>query len=226
MGVLAAMVASGATRPGQTTTGIATTASEPTITLPTTDSTTTTTTTAEQPIAPGVKIGGVAVGGLTPTQAYQAVAKAFDRPLVLLVGRRRLSVPPGKFGAVAYVLRSVERARTAPPGTSIRLDVGVSPKRVGAWLRALGRRFDRKAVDAQLSLRNLKPYLSRERAGFLVLQRPSSAAIRRAIQANRRTPVRLKAKTLAPSVTRRNFGPVIVIHRGRNLLNLYKGRRS
>src|SRR5439155_5180508 len=67
MGVLAAMVASGATRPWDTTTGsIATTASEPTITLTTTDSMTT----VEQPIAAGVKIGGVPVGGLTPTRAY------------------------------------------------------------------------------------------------------------------------------------------------------------
>ena len=221
-GVLTAVVAAGATRPGQTTTSIATTASEPTITSTTTESTTTT---ADQPIAPGVKIGGVPVGGMTPTLAYQAVTKAFDRPLVLLVGRRRLSVPPGKFGAVAYVLRSVEQARTAPPGTSIRLDVGVSPKRVAAWLRALGRRFDRKVVDAQLSLRNLKPYLSRERTGFAVIQRPSSAAIRLAIQVNRRTPVRLQTKTLRPAVTRRNFGPVIVIHRGGNLLDLYNGMR-
>ena len=222
MGVLAAMVASGATRPGDTTTGsIATTASEPTITLPTTDSTTT----VEQPIAPGVKIGGVPVGGLTATQAYQAVTKAFDRPLVLLVGRHRLSVPPDRFGAVAYVLRTVERARTAPPGTSLRLDVGVSPQRVGAWLRALARRFDRKVVDAQISLRNLKPFLSRERVGFVVLQRPASAAIRRAIQANRRAPIRLQTRILRPAVTRQNFGPVIVIHRGGNLLNLYSGMR-
>jgi lipoprotein-anchoring transpeptidase ErfK/SrfK len=217
-GMSAAVVAVGAVRPGDTTTSIATTATEPTVTLPTT-------TTEEQTIAPGVTIGGVAVGGMTPTQAYQAVTNAFDRPLVLLVGRHRFSVPPGRFGAVAYVLRSVERARLAPAGTSVRLDVGISVSRVAAWLRAVGRRVDRKVVDAQLSLRNLTPYVTRERIGFQLLERQASAAIRRAIQANRRTPIRLPTKTLQPTVTRRDFGPVIVIHRGRNLLDLYSGMR-
>ena len=150
------------------------------------------------------------------------MTKAFDQPLVLLVGRHRLSVPPDRFGAVAYVLRSVERARTAPPGTSLRLDVGVSPSRVGVWLRALARRFDRKVVDAQLSLRNLEPFVSRERVGFVVLQRPAAVAIRRAIQANRRAPIRLRTRILRPAVTRQSFGPVIVIHRGGNLLNLFQ----
>jgi lipoprotein-anchoring transpeptidase ErfK/SrfK len=220
-GTLAAVVAAGTTRVGQTT-SIATTASEPTTT---TTTTTGTTTTVEQTAAAGVTIGGVSVGGLTATQAYQAVTKAFDRPLVLLVGRRRLRVAPGRFGAVAYVLRSVNRAMIAPPGTAVRHDVGVSRTRVGGWLRALGRRVDRKAVDSQLSLRNLKPFLSRDRAGFQLVQRPSSAAIRLAIQTNRRAPVRLKTKTLNPAVTRRNFGPVIVIHRGLNRLNLYAGMR-
>jgi lipoprotein-anchoring transpeptidase ErfK/SrfK len=217
-GLLAAVVAAGAVRPGDTTTSIATTATEPTVTLPTT-------TTEERPIAAGVKIGGVAVGGMTPTEAYQAVTAAFDKPLVLLVGRHRFSVPPGRFGAVAYVLRSVEKARVAPAGSSVRLDVGVSPKRVADWLRTVGRRVDRKVVDAQLSLRNLEPYVSRERIGFQLLERQASAAIRRAIQANRRSPVRLPTKTLQPAVTRRDFGPVIVIHRGGNLLDLYNGMR-
>jgi lipoprotein-anchoring transpeptidase ErfK/SrfK len=217
-GLLAAVVAAAAT-PGQTTT-IATTASEPTTTT-----TTTGTTTTESTIAPGVTIGSVAVGGMTATEAYQAVTNVFERPLVLLVGRRRLTVPVGRFGAVAYALRSVNRALVAAPGEAVRLDVGVSPQRVAAWLRALGRRVDRPVVDSRLTLRNLAPFLSRERTGFQLLERKSSASIRRALQANRRTPVRLPTKTLRPNVTRRNFGPVIVIHRGANRLNLYKGMR-
>ena len=218
-GLLAAVVATAANRPVQTTT--ATTATEPT----TTSATTATTTTPEQTIADGVTIGGVPVGGMTATQAYQAVTKAFYRPLILVVGRHRLSVPASTFGAVPYALRSVNRALVAPAGTTVRLDVGVSPKTVAAWLSRLARRFDRKAIDAQLSLRDLKPFISHERTGFQLLQRQSSAAIRRAIQANRRTPVRLPTKTLLPAVTRRSFGPVIVIHRGGNRLDLYDGMR-
>jgi lipoprotein-anchoring transpeptidase ErfK/SrfK len=219
-GGLLAAVGAAAIRPGDTTT-IATTAS----TEPTTIETTTGTTTTEQTIADGVTIGGVAVGGMTAPQAYQAVTKVFDRPLVLLVGRLRLSVPPGRFGAVAFVLRSVNRAMVAPAGTAIRLDVGIGQQRVAAWLRALARRVDRKALDSTLSLRDLKPYISPERTGFQLLQRPASAAIRRAIQTNRRTPIRLQTKTVQPKVTRRTFGPVIVIHRGLNQLDLYDGMR-
>src|SRR6185437_3249427 len=127
-GLLAAVVATAANRPAQTTT--ATTASEPT----TTSTTTGTTTTTEPTIADGVTIGGVAVGGITATQAYQAVTKAFYRPLILVVGRHRLSIPASTFGAVPYALRSVNRALVAPAGTAVRLDVGVSPKTVAAWL--------------------------------------------------------------------------------------------
>jgi lipoprotein-anchoring transpeptidase ErfK/SrfK len=221
-GLLAAVVATADARPAQTTT--ATTASEPTTTS-TTSTTTGTTTTAEQTIADGVTIGGVAVGGMTATQAYQAVTKSFYRSLVLVVGRHRLSVPPTAFGAVPYALRSVNRALVAPAGTAVRLDVGVSPKTVGEWLGRLAQRVDRKAVDAKLSLRKLEPFISRERTGFQLLQRQSSAAIRRALQANRRTPIRLPSKTLVPTVTRRGFGPVIVIHRGGNRLNLYDGMK-
>jgi lipoprotein-anchoring transpeptidase ErfK/SrfK len=216
-GVLAALAAAAAGGRAQTTT--ATTATEPvTTTLPTT-------TTTEPTIAADVTIGGVPVGGMTATQAYRAVTRVFDRPLVLLVGKKRFSVAPTRFGAVAYALRSVNKALVAPAGTAVRLDVGVSPQRVASWLGALGRRLDRKPLDSQLSLRNLKPYLSPERTGFLLMERQSSAAIRRAIQANRRAPIRLPSKVIRPSVTRRTFGPVIVIHRGQNRLNLYNGMR-
>ena len=81
-------------------TSIATTAAtEPTTVSSTTASTTTTTsstttTTTAQTIAAGVRIGGVRVGGLTPAAAYQAVRHAFDAPLVLVVGRHRLTVAP------------------------------------------------------------------------------------------------------------------------------------
>ena len=218
-GLLAAVVAAAANGPLQTTT--ATTASEPT----TTTTTTATTTTTEQTIADGVTIGGVAVGGMTATEAYEAVTKSFYRPLILVVGRHRLSVPASAFGAVPYALRSVNRALVAPAGTAVRLDVGVSPKAVGAWLRRLANRVDREAIDARLSLRDLKPFISRERTGFQLLQRQSSAAIRRAIQANRRTAIRLPTKVLQPKVTRNGFGAVIVIHRGANRLELYDGMR-
>jgi lipoprotein-anchoring transpeptidase ErfK/SrfK len=191
----------------------------------TTASTTTTTTTAPQTIASGVRIGGVRVGGLTPGDAYDAVRRAFDEPLVLLVGRHRLEVAPGTFGAVAYVLGAVDRARTAPAGTSIRLQVTVRRRRVADYVARLAGKLDRAPVEARLSLRNLAPWLSKERPGLALRQKPAVRTIVTALQANRRAPLRLRQDVVPPKVTRAAFGPVIVIRRASNRLQLYRGMR-
>jgi lipoprotein-anchoring transpeptidase ErfK/SrfK len=201
---------------------------ETTTTESTTTTTTTTTTTVPVPqrIATGVTIGGVPVGGMTPADAYTAVRKAFDRPLVLRVGKRRFAVPPEKLGAVAYALRAVERAKTAAPGTAIRLNVAISGRKVRGYVARLARRLDRVAVDSQLSLRRLKPWLSQSRTGAALKRKQAVRLIVSALTANRRKPIRLRQAVLAPRVTRKNFGPVIVIRRSSNRLFLYRGMRQ
>ena len=201
----------------------ATTATEPTIT--TTTTTATTTTPAPQRIAPGVTIGGVRVGGMTPTEAYSAVRAAFERPLVLLVGKHRLAVGPEKLGAVAYALGAVERARTAPAGTAIRLPVAVKRGKVRTYVARVAHRLDRAPVDSQLSLRRLKPWLSPSRPGVALKRKPAVRLIVSALTANRRRPIRLRQVVVAPRVTRKNFGPVVVIRRTSNQLFLYRGMR-
>ena len=42
---------------------------------------------------------------------------------------------------------------------------------------------------------------------------------------SRRAPVSLPAVKLVPAVTRKSFGPIVVIHRGQNRLQLYRGMR-
>ena len=198
-----------------------TTGTEPvTSTLPTTS---TTTTTASPRIAAGVTVGGVAVGGMTPADAYTAVRNVFERPLVLLVGKHRFQAAPESLGAVAYALKAINRATTAAPGTSVRLDVTVSRRRVVAYVTGLARRLDRPAVDSQLSLRNLKPWISQSRKGVSLRQKPAVRAILAALAANRRSPIRLRQTVLAPKVTRSSIGPVIVIRRSSNHLYLYRG---
>ena len=221
-GGLAAVVAAAPGAIGAVLDTTATTASEPTVTL----TTTTTTSTTAQRIAAGVTVGGVAVGGMTPTDAYTAVRNAFERPLVILVGRHRLTVSPEKLGAVAYALKAIDRAGTAAPGTAIKLDVAVSRRKVSAYVNRLARQFDRAPVDAQLSLRRLKPWLSPSRTGVSLRQKPAVRLIVAALTANRRTPIRLRQTAVAPKVTRANFGPVIVIRRSSNRLNLYRGMRE
>src|SRR5438270_198925 len=57
-------------------------------------------------------------------------------------------------------------------------------------------------------------------------QRIAAGVIVAALTANRRTPIRLRQTAVAPKVTRANFGPVIVIRRSSNRLNLYRGMRE
>jgi lipoprotein-anchoring transpeptidase ErfK/SrfK len=221
-GGLTAVVASapGAIGALLASTSTATTGTEPvTGTLPTTS----TTTTASPRIAAGVTVGGVAVGGMTPTDAYTAVRNVFERPLVLLVGKHRFQVAPESLGAVAYALKAINRAATAAPGTAVHLDVTVSRRKVVAYVAGLAGRFDRPAVDSQLSLRNLKPWISQSRKGSSLRQRPAVRVIVAAVQANRRSPIRLRQTVIAPQVTRSSFGPVIVIRRSSNHLYLYHG---
>jgi lipoprotein-anchoring transpeptidase ErfK/SrfK len=217
--VVAAPGAIGALLASTTT---ATTGTEPaTGTLPTTS--TTTTTTAPARIASGVTVGGVAVGGMSPADAYTAVRNVFERPLVLVVGKHRFQVAPESLGAVAYALKAINRAVTAAPGTAIRLGVTVSRRKVVVYVAGLARRLDRPALDAQLSLRNLKPWISQSRTGLSLRQKQAVRLIVAALTANRRSPIRLRQTVIAPKATRSSFGPVIVIRRSSNQLYLYHG---
>ncbi|TMK61544.1 MAG: hypothetical protein E6G53_16190 [Actinobacteria bacterium] len=99
----------------------------------------------------------------------------------------------------------------------------MSRRKVSAYVSRLARRFDRAPVDAQLSLRRLKPWLSPSRTGVLLRQKPAVRLIVAALTANRRAPIRLRQVAVDPKVTRANFGPVIVIRRSSNRLDLYRG---
>jgi lipoprotein-anchoring transpeptidase ErfK/SrfK len=224
-GALAAVVLTAPGAVGAVLSSTTSTDSTMTTATETTTTTTTTTTSAPQRIPPGVTIGGVRVGGLTPAEAYSAVRNAFDRSLVLRVGKRRFAVPPEKLGAVAYVLRAVERAKTAPPGTAVRLNVTFSGLKVRAYVARLARRVDRAAVDSKLSLRRLEPWLSQSKTGAALKRKQAVRLIVSALAANRRRPIRLRQAVLVPHVTRKNFGPVIVIRRSSNRLFLYRGMR-
>jgi lipoprotein-anchoring transpeptidase ErfK/SrfK len=215
-GGVAAVVVNAPGAVGAVLDSTATTATEPTIT-------TTTTTPAPERIAAGVTISGVRVGGMTPAEAYTAVRNAFERSLVLVVGKHRFAVPAERLGAVAYALKAVDQAKTAAPGTAIRLQVSVAHAKVTAYVGRLARRVDREPVDSQLSLRSLKPWLSQSRSGATLRRKPAVRAIVAALAANRRMPIRLRRAAVQPQVTRKNFGPVIVIRRSSNRLFLYRG---
>jgi lipoprotein-anchoring transpeptidase ErfK/SrfK len=176
-------------------------------------------------IPDGVTIGGIAVGGLAPDVAAATVQQRFDAPLQLEVGTTSVLVTPDVLGATPVIDKAIERALAAQPNTSIPLGVSVISGTIADFVAKLAQRFDRAAVDANLSLRNLRPWLSQERPGRKLDQRRAVHDINVALGNNVRGEVRLALKSVKPKVTRRNFGPVIVIRRNSNRLFLYNGTR-
>jgi len=174
----------------------------------------------------GVTIGGIQVGGLTPEAATQTVQSGFDQPLTLLVGRTRVQVTPDVLGATAVIDKAVERALAAQPNQPIPLGVSVVSGTIADFVAQLAQRFDRAPVDSKLSLRSLRPWLSPEHAGRKLDQRKAIHDINASLGAISRGEILLTLKTVKPTVTRRNFGPVIVIRRNSNQLFLYNGMKS
>jgi lipoprotein-anchoring transpeptidase ErfK/SrfK len=190
-----------------------------------TTTTTGTTTTTEAVIADGVTVGGIAVGGLTQDEAIATVTIAFERPLPLVVLRHRLFPTPKRLHASAYVDGAVVQALAAPPGSAIKLRVKLDRATAVAYVATVAKRFDRKPLDAQVGLRNLRPVVSAERAGRSLRRVHSLGRIFAALVANSRATIGLDFRSLEPKVTRKSIGPVIVIHRGSNRLYLYNGAR-
>jgi lipoprotein-anchoring transpeptidase ErfK/SrfK len=179
-----------------------------------------------EPIVPqGVSIAGIVVGGLTADAAAAVVQTAFESPLTIHVGKTVLKPSPLDLGATSYIPPAVSKALVAPPETDVALTVRVAGAKVRAYVALLAKRFDREAVDSHLLLRKVTPYVTKSKAGRLVQRGPATAAIVRALTHNERLPMQLPVKTVAPSVTRANIGPVVVIRRESKSLNLYNGMR-
>jgi hypothetical protein len=205
-GVLAAVVSAGPASPQATTS-------------------TGTTTTPTGTIATGVTIAGVSVGGMAAADAAGAVQAAFEAPIELTLARTRVLVTPDVLGATANVDKAVERALTALPDTNVPLPIATDGPSTTAFVAGLAKRFDRDPLDSKLFLRGGRPWLSKERVGRRLDLRRAVREITAVLSPAAREPVRLVQRILKPKVTRRNFGHVIVIHRGLNQLFLYRGMR-
>ena len=197
---------------------------------PTTTTTTTTTTTPTVPrpttIAAGVTIGGqVLVGGLSPAEATAEVKAFFARPVTLKLGKVTLRATPNQLGASAYVGDAVKQARIFAPGANVPLKVTAPLPRIERYVAQLGTRFDRVAADSELSLRNGKPYVSKEKVGRRLRQAAAVRAVFRSLKTHDRAPILLRTDVITPQATRATIGDVIVIRRGSNKLNLYSGMK-
>jgi lipoprotein-anchoring transpeptidase ErfK/SrfK len=202
---------------------------------PPTDTTTTgttptdTTTTATTPagvLPAGVRVGGVLVGGLAPSDASAIIEQAFTSPVVLRYGQTTITVSPDLLGAAAAVDRALARAQVAPPNTAVPLTVKVSRAQIAAFVKRLAQRFDREPVDARLFLRNFRPVVTPSHKGKALDVKTATSAIATQLAANKRTPIVLRSKDIAPKVADSAFKSLIVIKRGSNRLTLYDGMRQ
>ena len=173
----------------------------------------------------GVTIAGVDVGGLTPEAATATIQQEFQKPLRLAVGSTLVLVTPDVLGATPVIDKAIERALVAQPYSAVPLGVTVVSGTIADFVAKLAQRFDRPAVDSKLYLRNLRPWLSQEHGGRKLDQRRAVRDINTALAAGTREALRLVMTAVKPKVTRRNFGPVIVIRRNTNGLLLYDGMK-
>jgi lipoprotein-anchoring transpeptidase ErfK/SrfK len=170
-------------------------------------------------------VSGIPVGGLTAEEARATLQLAFDRPLVFRFRTLRWSKTPAQLGAAADVEGAVARALVTEPGGVRTLVVTVNRAIVAAYVAALDRRFSRPVRNSSLSLRDLRPYLTRARAGRDVLRWPMRRLIVRALVLHTRTALPLQRRLIAPTITRGNYGPVVVVRRSSRRLYLYSGMR-
>ena len=175
-------------------------------------------------IPPGVRISGISVEYMTADEAELAVGEAFATPLPVRFAKRTFALDPNRY-ASPQIRRAIAYAFGARPGTTVRLPVTLRRDRVAAWTAALSKRFDRSPVDATLRLRNLRPWLSKDRPGRVLDRRTLTNAILDRLSTHSRRPVVAKATALKPAVTRASYGPIIVIRRDSKGLYLYNGMR-
>jgi lipoprotein-anchoring transpeptidase ErfK/SrfK len=225
----ASTLASGATRALlDTVTGTDTTATATaTTTTATTATTNETTTTVAMPpeVAEGVTIGGTNVGGLGSGAATRAVDAAFARPVKLVAPGFHLSLRASQVGAKADVKAAVAAALAAAPNTAIHLQVRVSSARVERYLGNVAKRYDRKPLDSVLVLKQLRPFVSKGHPGRTLKRLPVRQAILLDLRQSHRTVVKLAGTKIEQTVSRKSFGPVIVIRNETHTLTLYNGMR-
>ncbi len=171
----------------------------------------------------GVTISGLRVAGLSGHAADTAVRSAFAQPLRLRARGRTFFADPYWLAQPA-VLAAVRRALHARPGARLHLRVKVRTNLVRGYATTIDGRVCRPPVYARLlGLRELRPHITRARAGCRVLRAELVNALVGRLRSLDRSAVTVPTKRIRPAVTRRNFGPIVVVRRGSHDLYLYSG---
>ncbi len=178
-------------------------------------------------IAPWVKVEGVKVGGLNPYMAYRRVTAAYEHPIRFALGQERWARTPTSLGAVVDFDGAISQALDARASETVSLGVRLDPKRIQDYVRSLDKRYREEPVDAQLiGLTGTGPNISAEKTGREVRRGWMARAIANRLHSTVRRPLPLALRELTPTRTQAEFGPVIVIQRGANVLTLYDGTQT
>jgi lipoprotein-anchoring transpeptidase ErfK/SrfK len=174
----------------------------------------------------GVTVLGVPVGGLTSEPARATIERAFAQPIAIAYRGKKIVVSPRRFGAGASVDAAVASALAATPGSRIGLPVTYSKRDVASFVRWLKRRYHRDPVDATVVGADARgPIIHDGKPGVAVREETMRIALVQVLRSGVRTPLQLVTRPLRPHRTRANFGPIIVITRGANTLQLYSSTK-
>jgi lipoprotein-anchoring transpeptidase ErfK/SrfK len=172
----------------------------------------------------GVSVAGVRVGGLSAEPARARIEQAFSRSIRVTYRHKNTWITPQALGAGLSVEAAVTSALAATPRSEIALPVRYSARKVDHVVTTLAKRFDRAAVDAEVTgASSSGPEFSPSKAGLAVDRRTMRTALAQVLRDGTREPLTLLTHPVAPTRTVENYGPVIVITRGSNTLRLYDG---
>jgi lipoprotein-anchoring transpeptidase ErfK/SrfK len=172
----------------------------------------------------GVSVAGVRVGGLSAEPARARIEQAFSRSIRVTYHHKNIWVTPESLGAGLSVNAAVTSALAATPRSEIALPVRYSSAKVDQVVKALAKRFDRAAVDAEVvGASGSGPEFTDAKAGLAVDRRTMQTALAQVLREGTREPLTLLTHPVAPTRTAASYGPVIVINRSSNTLRLYDG---
>jgi lipoprotein-anchoring transpeptidase ErfK/SrfK len=173
----------------------------------------------------GVSIGGVRLGGLGSEEARNAITWWYNRPLHFVFYKKHWTVRPAALGATVDADEAVRQVLKARPTDHLSLRVNIDAERIQRYVRALDGRLSIEPKDATASLAGLRPVIQPGKTGIALDRAQTVARIQEALAVARRPVLRPASRTVAPSLTSRSFGAVVVIYRGSNQLHLYNGEQ-
>jgi lipoprotein-anchoring transpeptidase ErfK/SrfK len=177
-------------------------------------------------IPAGVTVGGIRVGGLSAEPARLRVEAAFARPVLVSYKGKTLRIAPRQVAAAISVDTAVGSALAATPRSAIALPVRYSDTKVAKLVAYLAHLYYRAPRDARVvGASAAGPEFTVAKSGLAVKTRTMRAALAQLLQDGARVPLQLLTKPVLAKRTPVNFGPVIVITRGANTLQLYDGTR-